>query len=266
MTNTNLVVWEKPITTSIDRFHVYRETSQAGLYQFVGSVLYSDESIYNDLVASPNVRSWRYKITSVDACGNESAQSDNHKTIHLVVNQGLGNDINLSWDSYEGFPYTQFQIRRKTNLDGWNLIQTMPSNLFSFTDSNVPTTDGLIYTVTVAAPGTCTSTKSAQDFNTTRSNRDNRLSTGNSTNGLAALLDATIAVYPNPATDQVVINNSSSYAITGVFMDASGRVLMQVRLLPGEQTVDVSQLASGIYQFELNLDGIRTTKWIVISK
>jgi hypothetical protein len=263
--NTNLVVWEKPMTTSIDHFNIYRETSQAGLYQFVGSVLYSDESIYNDLVASPNVRSWRYKISSVDACGTESAQSVNHKTIHLVINQGLGQDINLSWDSYEGFPYGQFEVRRRTDLDGWNLIQTMPSSLFSFTDTP-PTTDGLIYTVTVAAPGTCTSTKSAQDFNTTRSNRDNRLSTGNGTNGLESLLDASIEVYPNPANDLVVINNTSSYVITGKIIDASGRALETMQFAPGKQTVDISRLASGIYQLEITLDGIRTTKRLVISK
>src|SRR5690606_3272690 len=57
-TNKNLVVWEKPVTTGIDHFNIYRETSQAGLYQLVASVDYANESVYSDPVASPNVRSW----------------------------------------------------------------------------------------------------------------------------------------------------------------------------------------------------------------
>lgn len=266
LTNTNLVVWEKPITTGIDHFNIYRETSQAGLYQLVGNVPYANESIYNDLVASPNVRSWRYKIASVDVCGVESAQSPNHKTIHLVINQGIGTDINLSWDSYEGFPYSNFVIRRHTDVDGWTTVQTMPSNLFTFTDGNVPTTSGLIYTVTVAAPGTCTSTKAAQDFNTTRSNRDNRFSTGNGTNGLAELLNQVIEVYPNPASDLVLINNASSYTISCSMLDASGRVLGTWELIPGEQQLDLSAFASGIYQLRLEENGVISSKRFVISK
>lgn len=265
LTNTNLVVWEKPITTGIDHFNIYRETSQAGLYQLVGNVPYANESIYNDLVASPNVRSWRYKIASVDVCGVESAQSPNHKTIHLVINQGIGTDINLSWDSYEGFPYSNFIIRRHTDVDGWTTIQTMPSNLFTFTDGNVPTTSGLIYTVTVGAPGICTSTKNAQDFNTTRSNRDNRLSTGG-TNSLTELLNQVIEVYPNPANEQVVINNSSSYTISCTLLDASGRELGTWNLLPGEQQLDLKAFASGIYQLRLSQNNVIYTKRFVISK
>lgn len=264
LTNTNLVVWEKPITTGIDHFNIYRETSQAGLYQFVGSVPYVNESIYNDLVASPNVRSWRYKISSVDVCGIESAQSPNHKTIHLVINQGIGTDINLSWDSYEGFPYSNFLIRRHTDTDGWTTVQTMPSNLFTYTD-NPPSTAGLIYTVTVAAPGTCTSTKAAQDFNTTRSNRDNRLSTGNGTNGLAEVLNQAVEIYPNPANDYVFINNTSTYVISCTLYDASGRKLDSWELNPGQQQINLSGFARGVYQIELEHNGLRTTKRFVIT-
>lgn len=265
-TNTNLVVWEKPITNGIDHFNIYRETSQAGLYQLVGTVGYTYESLYNDLVASPNIRSWRYKVSSVDACGNESEISLNHKTIHLVINQGLGTDINLSWDSYEGFAYSNFEIHRHTDVDGWTLVTTMPSNLFTYTD-NPPSTDGLIYTVTVAAPGTCTTTKAAQDFNTTRSNRDNRFSTQNGTpNGLEELLNQAIDLYPNPASDQVIISNTSNYIIQGSLLDASGRIVENWFIQPGQQTIDLSRFASGMYQLSLTVDGIRTTKRFVISK
>ncbi len=264
-TNTNLVVWEKPITTGIDHFNIYRETSQAGLYQLVASVPYTDESIYNDLVASPNVRSWRYKISSVDDCGNESELSSIHKTIHLVISHGLGNDINLFWDSYEGFIYTNFLVRRHTDAAGWTTIQTMPNNLFTFTDANIIDTDGLFYEVTVAAPSLCSTTKMAQDFNTTRSNRDNRLSTG-TPNSLSELLNQVVNIYPNPANNFLNVDNSSSQVIEARILDQLGRVISTTTLVPGQTKIDCGKLAMGVYNIELHSQGAKTLKRFVIER
>lgn len=263
-TNTNLVVWEKPITTGIDHFNIYRETSQAGLYQIVGSVLYTDESIYNDIVASPNVRSWRYKISSVDDCGNESELSSVHKTIHLVISHGLGNDINLFWDSYEGFNYPNFLVRKHTDATGWTTIQTMPNNLFTFTDQALDT-DGLFYEVTVAAPSLCSTTKMAQDFNTTRSNRDNRLSTGQS-NSVSELLNQVVNIYPNPANNFLNIENSSNQLIEARILDQMGRVISITTLAPGQTKIDCGKLAMGVYNIELLSQGAKTLKRFVIER
>ncbi len=263
-TNTNLVVWEKPITTGIDHFNIYRETSQAGLYQLVDSVPYADESIYNDLVASPNVRSWRYKISSVDDCGNESELSSNHKTIHLVISQGLGSDINLFWDSYEGFNYSNFVLKRHTDAAGWTTIQTMPNNLFTYTDQPT-TTDGLYYVVTVDAPSTCSSTKMAQDFNTTRSNRDNRLSTGQTTS-ISELLNQVVNIYPNPANSFITIDNSSSQVIEARILDQTGRMISSTMLIPGQTKIDCGKLAMGVYNIELHSQGAKTLKRFVIER
>lgn len=263
-TNTNLVVWEKPFTTGIDHFNIYRETSQAGLYQLAGSVLYTDESIYNDLVASPNVRSWRYKISSVDACGNESELSQTHKTIHLVISHGLGSDINLFWDSYEGFNYSNFLVRKHTDATGWTTIQTMPNNLFTFTDLALDT-DGLFYEVTVAAPSLCSTTKMAQDFNTTRSNRDNRLSTGQP-NAVSELLNQAVNIYPNPASTFLNIDNSSSQMIEARILDQTGRVISSATLVPGQTKIDCGKLAMGIYNIELQSQDTKTLKRFVIER
>ncbi|MFY7991567.1 MAG: T9SS type A sorting domain-containing protein [Fluviicola sp.] len=260
-TNTNLVVWEKPITNSIDHFNIYRETSQAGLYQLIGQVPYADESIYNDLVASPSVRSWRYKISSVDACGNESEISEHHKTIHLVINQGLGTDYNLSWDSYEGFTYSSFEIFRYTDVDGWNQITTMPTSLFTYTDTP-PTENGLTYIVVVDAPQICTTAK-AQDFNTTRSNKDR--------GALAApqgisedALQNSVIIYPSPANEQVSIQNENTVAVAYSILDMEGRVVAVGTLKPGISVLETSALSSGLYQVNLVIEETRTTKKLLI--
>jgi hypothetical protein len=254
-------VWEKPITNSIDHFNIYRETSQAGLYQLIGQVPYADESIYNDLVASPSVRSWRYKISSVDACGNESEISEHHKTIHLVINQGLGTDYNLSWDSYEGFTYSSFEIFRYTDVDGWNQITTMPTSLFTYTDTP-PTENGLTYIVVVDAPQICTTAK-AQDFNTTRSNKDR--------GALAApqgisedALQNSVIIYPSPANEQVSIQNENTVAVAYSILDMEGRVVAVGTLKPGISVLETSALSSGLYQVNLVMEETRTTKKLLI--
>lgn len=260
-TNTNLIVWEKPITTGIDHFNIYRETSQAGLYQLIAQVPYTDESIYNDLVASPSVRSWRYKIESVDACGITADISVHHKTIHLVISQGLGGNINLAWDSYEGFSYSQFVIYRHTNVDNWVQLTTMPTNLFTYTDTP-PTTAGLIYLVVVDAPQTCSTTK-AQDFNTTRSNKDRSAMQG-ATESVTEILDAQTLLYPSPTTGIVEVVNNSSYQLSGSIFDAQGRYIQAANIAPGHETLDLSHLANGVYQLELVFENAKVKKSLVI--
>jgi len=263
LTNTNLVVWEKPITNGIESFNIYRETSQAGLYQLIANVPYTDESLYNDLVASPSVRSWRYKISSVDACGVESEISEHHKTIHLVINLGLGSDINLSWDSYEGFVYPEFVIKRHTDADDWQTLTTMPTNLFTYTDTP-PTTDGLVYLVTVDPPATCTSTKNlAQDFNSSRSNKDNRLGTADVS--LDEILNANVDVYPNPANGLITLENSTSQTVTASVFDASGRLLTTIAVMPGTVQTDLSALADGMYQLVFTTKDARTSRKLTIA-
>jgi len=247
LTNTNLVVWEKPITNGIDHFNIYRETSQAGLYQLAGQVDYDDESTYNDLVASPSVRSWRYKISSVDACGVESELSESHKTIHLAINLGLGSTINLSWDSYEGFVFPNYAIRRYTNLNGWETIQTMPVNLFSFTDTP-PSTEGLVYLVTIDSPTECNATKTTTDFNSSRSNKDNRLSIASPTSSLNELLAGSMQLYPNPSTGAVTFENKSGVPVEAAIFDASGRLLVTISVPVGSVQSQLDFLSNGLYQ------------------
>jgi hypothetical protein len=83
-TGTNLLVWEKPIIQGgIASYNIYRETSQYGVFQLIANQPYSEESIYTDPIANPQIRSWRYKIAAVDTCGNISDLSPHHKNYSL---------------------------------------------------------------------------------------------------------------------------------------------------------------------------------------
>ncbi len=78
--------------------------------------------------------------------------------------------LTLFWDNYEGFNYTTFYVNRYHPTTGWMVIDSLGSNLNSYTDVTPPSDSNLVYQVTINAPGLCSAQK-AQDHNTTRSNR-----------------------------------------------------------------------------------------------
>jgi len=174
----NKVVWEKPITQAIDSFMVYREFG-TGNYGIVGSVPYDSLSQFydNTVGVNPNITSYRYKISAIDTCGNESQLSDFHETMHLSTNLAPNGNVNLIWDAYEGFPVIYYRILRDSTFsNNWEVLDSVSNNVFIWTDINPPT-NGADYVIDVIAPFGCTSTKS-QDHNSTRSNRANILGGG----------------------------------------------------------------------------------------
>jgi len=264
VTTTNLIVWEKPVTTSISHFNIYREGSQAGLYQFVDSVLYSEESSFNDQIASPMVRSWRYKISTVDNCGNESSLSAYHKTIHATINVGLAGAYNILWDAYEGVTYNQWSCWRYTNAGGFEWLWTNSSNIFSYTDTP-PTTAGLDYVVGFSI-ATCTSTK-AQSYNGTRSNRSaglfdpSGLSIDENTKS-----DFDVMIFPNPNEGNFSVHITGT--ATGNFdyqiIDVRGRMILDGTKYQRKFDMNVANLEAGIYYLNIINDGLMKTQKVII--
>ncbi len=172
---TNKIVWQKYFGLGISSYKVYKESTQAGVYQLAGTVPFDSLSLYVDPVANPMQHSWRYKLSVLDSCGNESPMSAEHKTIHLTINQGIGNTINLIWDHYQGFYFPTYYISRYKPATGWVLIDSLQSNLSSYTDFDTITPFGLRYFVEVKHPIGCSATKSSENHNSSRSNKTSPL-------------------------------------------------------------------------------------------
>ncbi|MFH2095556.1 MAG: LamG-like jellyroll fold domain-containing protein, partial [Bacteroidota bacterium] len=242
-TGTNLVVWEKVQTSGISHYNIYRETSVPDAYMFIDSVLYDSLSEYSDPVANPFTRSWKYKISAVDSCGNESDLSDPHKTIHLTMNAGLGNAFNLIWDDYEGFTYYTFYIHRHTDTNGWEILDSLPKTLHSF--SNVPPTqNGLWYIVTVNTPGQCVSTGTDKvnggPYSQSVSNLEDNGIIVNSQN---LLKDISVVLYPNPNTGQLYINSNAVLGKMEVYDVTGQKIIYKNAVSP----TDISVLVPGMY-------------------
>jgi len=168
----NLIVWEKEITEGIDSYLIYREMGTNN-YEQIGSVPYDSLSQFIDtsITVNPNVTSYRYRVSILDTCGTETNLSEYHETMHLSINQGISGEINLIWDEYEGVPINYYYILRDSTFfnDQWELIDSVSSNNFIYTDYNVPTF-GASYVIEVVPPNGCTATRSV-DYSSTRSNR-----------------------------------------------------------------------------------------------
>lgn len=244
VSNTNRVVWEKDLTSNnISHYNVYKESSQAGVYYLVGAVPYDSLSVYVDPVSNPQVRSWRYKISVVDDCGNESALSSEHKTIHLTVNQGISNSYNLIWDHYDGLNYSTYEIYRKTNSSGWTFVTSLPSNLNSYTDV-APPAGTEYYRVEALMNVNCDPTRAG--VNTSRSNVKNTPSAP--PYGLSVEENELneMILYPNPTTGMFTLDINSNEPLNIEVYNSVGE------LLGKEQTnskfnFDLTNFSRGIY-------------------
>jgi len=103
----------------------------------LGTVGYSDLSVFVDTIADPTVQAYLYKITGVDVSGFETDLDlcAPHKTIHLLVSTNPElNTTQLEWDRYYGFDYLTYIIYRSPTGVGYTPIHYMASSLHSWTD------------------------------------------------------------------------------------------------------------------------------------
>jgi hypothetical protein len=253
-TTTNLVVWEREQTTGIAGYNIYREEGN-GVFNLRGYTPATEETVFNDVTASPKVKSWTYKIASVDNCGVEGNKSIAHTTSHLKRSQN-GNDFTLTWNPYKGFDYSNngIDIYRFTSAAGWEYVTTVNATDTLFSET-VPNNTGIDYTLDyIPDNGGCTATK-AQNHNSSRSNRTSGIfnpgeGTGDTNNEIDEWIsDENISIYPNPSFGvfnlQIDnnIENETSYQIVSV----EGKIVMENTIVSQMTTINLKDQDAGIY-------------------
>ena len=125
-TGKNLIVWVRENTDLIDYYTIYREDSVSNEFNAVGTVKYSEISVFEDEDADPMKRQWSYRITATDICGNETAMSETHTTLHLNEMKSLREgQAELIWQPYVGVDYRSFYIVRETKVGSYTFIDTV---------------------------------------------------------------------------------------------------------------------------------------------
>jgi uncharacterized delta-60 repeat protein len=246
LTNENKIIWEKPLSSGIDSFYVYKETNVSNVYTKIGGTDYTDLAILLDVNSNPAVQSYRYKVSIVDTCGVETNLGDFHKTIHLTINQGIGGAWNLIWSHYEGLNFGSYNIYRGTDPTNISLLTTIQSNLNSYTDLTPPT-GPLYYQIEVVNPLNCDPTKS-MNYGVSRSNIVN-----NGLSGVQEIVNTNIVVYPNPTNSNTTLEVSSElvgkmYSI----LDFSGRIILHGKISSNQEHIDMQHVARGAYYLSID--------------
>jgi hypothetical protein len=262
LTGKNRIIWNKTPAAGIINYKIYRETTSAGLFDAVTNVSSDSANDFTDDLADPVVRSWRYRVASVNNCGVESRLSPAHKTMHLTLNLGLLGHVNLLWSHYEGFvpKDNKYRIWRFTPGVGMEMIAEVPSNLNSYTDTSPPEAD-LWYYIEAEHPSGCTvGDKKASTLNSSRSNRKNKLKEApEGINSYSA--DYKLVVYPNPSTGvfKLRLDVQGIEDLDIKVFDMSGKVVHLAKIENAQSSVeheiDLSDMENGMYHIVLKSEG-----------
>ncbi|MDR1792268.1 MAG: T9SS type A sorting domain-containing protein, partial [Bacteroidales bacterium] len=240
--NHNQIVWKN--NEIISAYKIYREGTQSGIYDCIATVDYDSNNVWIDTASNATERSYRYKISGIDTCGNESDLSAFHKTMHLTINQGVGSSWNLIWTPYEGITYPTLNIYRSSGVQMGNLelIQTISGNNTSYTDNNAPS-GYVYYQIEIVLDEPCTTRKSFASI------RSNIATNAPNTNSINEFRTSEIQLYPNPTSSQLKIKNYQIKDGENVeIIDVLGRVQKSTIInQQSEIIIDVSHLAKGMY-------------------
>lgn len=261
----NIIIWEKPITTQIDSFFIYREITSNN-YTRVGAVHYDSLNEFHDFGADPMTTSYKYKVSALDTCGFETEKSDYHSTIHL---QNLGSG-NLQWTLYEienaGNPVTFYQVYRDDF--GTNnfaaLSTTIPGGNSTFTDGNFASFPNANYVVDVNWNISCTPFRTS--INTTRSN----LWISAPVVVIEENSDDLIKIYPNPASENLTMEIPETSKLFSVeLMNSLGQVVYRNNEFEKEKNItkhqiNVENFAEGVYSLLINEGKERIIKKLII--
>jgi hypothetical protein len=202
----NVIVWEKPSNAPIDSFRIYREI--ASVYTHVGSVHYTSLSEFTDNTSgiNPNTTSYKYKLSVLDTCGNESVLSAYHQTMHVQLSVAFPQGVNLSWNDYTGFTFSQYRILRDNLGNGnWNVLDSVSYGITTYTSTDV--LPNARYIVEATRPIPCVSTR--QNSNTRNSSKSNTAS--QTTTGIDELSSSmAVMIYPNPTNGKFHLSLSLS--------------------------------------------------------
>lgn len=269
-TSTNLVVWEKVQPVGVAYYNIYRETSVAGSFKLIDTVEATNISIFNDVVASPLVRSWRYKISAVNACLVEGPLSKAHQTVLLRALDNGSNQTKVTWNAFSGNAIAGYKLSRYTPADGWSVVATLPITQLSFVDNIPVTTVGLDYLLEMELDEVCTAQLfRGQDFNSGRSNKQKGQflagsGTGDSNNDLDEFESNPVVIYPNPTNDVLYIEQGKVGELQTIVYSIDGQKLMEKNTMELTTTLSFANLARGVYILQLSRNGNHIVERIIV--
>ena len=259
-TGVNMLVWDKTPGQRTSEYIILRENASTQ-YTSVGTSVFNNMSTYADQNSNPSVQPYRYMLVLQDSCGNYSDTSDYHSTIHLQASPGVAaNEVQLSWTAYEGKAVQTYYIYRWLSPLNRILIDSVSSNVFTYTDIFPVTTTitALLYEVGAKfVNGGCSPTAGKQaTYTNSMSNildwgTDGGVSIGTD-EWLDVVLEHDLEIYPNPTLGRLNLELKGAWQyqrdIQIKLMDITGRSLAY-QITDGSDVVsfDLREFPAGIY-------------------
>lgn len=252
----NVIIYEPVQGVGIDSIMIYRKNNITSDYEWIGSRCIEDEGLFIDQNANPQQQSYEYKIGVRDTCGKTSGLSSTHRTMLLQSNMGINNEVNLFWNAYEGFEYSNFGIYRSTNQSEYVLIANVANNSYTYIDLYPPTGENK-YQVRVEKESSCNTEKTSYIY---ASSNPVILEPF----GVVEEVYNGIKIYPNPFGDNITIerNNKQNEDVLEI-VDPFGTVVGKYKINSGEKSIIIStkNLVSGLYFLRSNrMGGVKIVK------
>ncbi|MHC1774230.1 MAG: T9SS type A sorting domain-containing protein [Lentimicrobium sp.] len=249
-TGKNVIVWNKVESELISEYVIMKESNESNVYQEIGSVGASELSSFLDNESNPREKATRYKLSFRDSEGNLYGSGSLHQTIHLSINQGVGNTWNLNWNPYLGFPVTSYNIYRGSNPSEMQMLGTVSGNFTSYTDLNA--LPGFVYyMIEVINPGGSCNPEGLKTGN--YSSSTSNIATNNTLGVQDKALLTGLTVYPNPASEKIKVITTGDLQgeIVVTIVSSTGTIVDKIRLdsedLVGGYELSVQNLQYGIY-------------------
>jgi photosystem II stability/assembly factor-like uncharacterized protein len=243
----NKIIWEKTPNVAKASFNIYKETG-TNIYDSIGNVPYSNQSFFIDVSSNPQLYANRYKISAIDSCGEESQKSFYHQVVKLIITSQVGSStVDLDWSLYEDesgiYVPTRYYIYKGSSANSMVLIDSVPGTQHMYSDINV--TGFYYYMIGVKKDNGCNVTKSI--FGRSFSNNITNSNTGIN----SYLKDTDVNIYPNPVTNELIIEfNGNTKNTNFEILNSIGQVVFKGNLIE-KTVVQTSNFAPGIYLLKL---------------
>jgi hypothetical protein len=244
----NKIIWNKHDGLHIAHYNIYKETYQNNIYAKIGEVPFSSFSAFLDPSSNPLVKSDKFKISITDSAGLESEKSPHHKTIHLNISPGIFG-FNLIWNHYEGFDYQTYRIHRQHEGDAWQVIDSVASNVDSYTD--LYSTSGVMtYFIEVVRPEPCNPSFKVNESISLISNTATAAPLG-----IVEDKRSGIQAYPNPVIDRLTLLLPGSSECQVEILQSDGITVLKYMASGPKAEVNVSHLNHGFYILKITTNG-----------
>jgi hypothetical protein len=266
----NVVCWDKTLYDNVDSFIVYRKDVISSTYLRIGAVSENSLSEFTDTAfniggpngGNPQYSSWFYKLAIRDTCGNISDKSPYHQS--MFVQEG---GSNFSWNAYtvetgQTNPVTGYSFLRDDNNTGnWHVLVNTAG--LSATDPNFASYPNGNWRIDALGFDCAPTMKLTNTQGTNLKAHSNTIKL--LLVGIEQLAnDEQIIVYPNPATDNITITNSSLTKDMAISVyDIQGQLLIWQPMLQPKITININTFAKGLYFVKVeNGNGVAVKKFV----